>query len=77
MSRDASPIVRPIPEDADYNWTHRAFLQAFQTHGVMTVDAIKAVLALILTAHSISVYTPLYIMLNGLQIPNAHGQKGT
>lgn len=52
MPRDESPIVRPIPEDEDYNWTHRAILQAFQTHGVLTVDAIKAVLASILTAYN-------------------------
>ncbi|CBX99780.1 hypothetical protein IAQ61_002989 [Plenodomus lingam] len=52
MSRDDSPIVRPVSDDEDYNWTHRAFLQAFQTHSVMTVEVMKATLAAILTAQN-------------------------
>ncbi|KAL6703337.1 hypothetical protein ACN47E_009755 [Coniothyrium glycines] len=52
MSRDASPMVRDVAEGGEYSWAHRAFLQAFQTHSVMTVDEIKPVLANILTVHN-------------------------
>ncbi|KAH9872073.1 hypothetical protein J1614_006334 [Plenodomus biglobosus] len=52
MSRDDSPLVHPVSEDESYNWTHRAFLQAFQTHSVMTVDVMKSILASILTAQN-------------------------
>lgn len=52
MPRDDSPVVRAVAEDDEYTWAHRAFLQAFHTHGVMTLDEIKPVLANVLTAHS-------------------------
>ncbi|KAF2852815.1 hypothetical protein T440DRAFT_391820 [Plenodomus tracheiphilus IPT5] len=52
MSGDDSPIIHPISEEDGYNWTHRAFLQAFQTHSVMSVDVMKSILASILTAQN-------------------------
>lgn len=52
MSRDESPVVRAVSEDEGYTWVHRAFLQAFQTHSVMTDEVMKVVLASILTADS-------------------------
>lgn len=52
MSRSESPFVRPPAEDESYNSIHRAFLQAFQTNGVLTVDEMKPILAHIMTAHS-------------------------
>lgn len=70
MSRDESPIVRPVSEDEGYNWTHRAFLQAFQTHSVMTVDVMKAVLASILTAHSMFIYFNLFLTSLSLSLSN-------
>ncbi|KAF1948015.1 hypothetical protein EJ02DRAFT_429756 [Clathrospora elynae] len=52
MSRSASPIVRPVSEDEGYNWMHRAFLQSFQTHSVLTTDEMKPILASIMSAHT-------------------------
>ncbi|KAK1911362.1 hypothetical protein P3342_012662 [Pyrenophora teres f. teres] len=49
MSRTESPFVRQT-EDESYTWIHRAFLQAFQTHGILTLDEIKPILAHIVTA---------------------------
>ncbi|KAF7443551.1 SMC-Nse1 multi-domain protein [Pyrenophora tritici-repentis] len=49
MSRRESSFVRQ-PEDESYTWIHRAFLQAFQTHGILTLDEIKPILANIVTA---------------------------
>ncbi|KAJ4376460.1 hypothetical protein N0V83_001744 [Neocucurbitaria cava] len=54
MSREESPIVRPVSPDEGYNWMHRAFLQAFMTHNVMTADEMKPILAHVITAHSMS-----------------------
>ncbi|KAE8836825.1 hypothetical protein HRS9122_06980 [Pyrenophora teres f. teres] len=51
MSRTESPFVRQT-EDESYTWIHRAFLQAFQTHGILTLDEIKPILAHIVTASS-------------------------
>ena len=51
MSREESPFVRQS-EDKSYTWIHRAFLQAFQTHGILTVDEMKPILAHIVTASS-------------------------
>ena len=51
MSRDETPLVRDVPDDETYTHVHRVFLQAFFTHGVMTLDEIKPVLAAIMTAH--------------------------
>lgn len=52
MSRDQSPIVRPASPDVGYSWIHRAFLQAFQTRSVMTVDEMKPILASVMTCHN-------------------------
>ncbi|KAI8936822.1 hypothetical protein NX059_006059 [Plenodomus lindquistii] len=52
MSRDDSPVVHPVSEEDGYNWAHRAFLQAFQTHSVMTVGQMKSIYASILTAEN-------------------------
>lgn len=53
MSRDETPLVRDVPDDDEaYTYVHRVFLQSFFTHGVMTVDEMKPVLAAIMTAHS-------------------------
>ncbi len=60
MSRDHSPIVRPVETDEEYTWIHRAFLQAFQTHGVLTVDEMKPLLAYVITAFSKHIYLPKY-----------------
>jgi len=51
MSRTESPFARQT-EDESYNWIHRAFLQAFQTHGILTIDEMKPILAHIVTASS-------------------------
>lgn len=58
MSRDESPVVRAVSEEGGYTWAHRAFLQAFLTHSVLTVEEIKPVLANILTAHSKKIAHP-------------------
>ncbi|KAF2133606.1 hypothetical protein P153DRAFT_373179 [Dothidotthia symphoricarpi CBS 119687] len=50
MSRDDSPLVRDASPETGYTSVHRAFLQSFLTHNVMTVDEIKPVLAHIITA---------------------------
>ncbi|KAF2865998.1 Nse1 non-SMC component of SMC5-6 complex-domain-containing protein [Massariosphaeria phaeospora] len=51
MPRESSTCAES-PSDADvYNYAHRAFLQAFLSQSVMTVDEIKPVLAAVLTAH--------------------------
>ncbi|CAO2658233.1 Nn.00g059560.m01.CDS01 [Neocucurbitaria sp. VM-36] len=52
MSREESPIVRPISPDEAYTWIHRAFLQAFMTHSVMTADEMKPILAHVISAHN-------------------------
>ncbi|KAH6616821.1 Nse1 non-SMC component of SMC5-6 complex-domain-containing protein [Boeremia exigua] len=52
MSRDETPLVRDVPDEEAYTHVHRVFLQSFFTHGVMTVDEIKPVLAAIMTAHN-------------------------
>ncbi|KAL5118087.1 hypothetical protein ACEQ8H_004076 [Pleosporales sp. CAS-2024a] len=52
MSRDDSPLVRHVSPDEGYTYMHRAFLQAFLTHHVMTADDIKPVLAHVMTAHN-------------------------
>lgn len=52
MSRDESPLVREPTPDEGYTYMHRAFLQAFMTRNVMTVDEIKPILANIMTAYS-------------------------
>lgn len=52
MSREESPVVRAVSEEEDYAWIHRAFLASFQTYGVLTVDAMKSKLAIIMTVHS-------------------------
>ncbi|KZM27853.1 uncharacterized protein EKO05_0004632 [Ascochyta rabiei] len=52
MSRDETPLVRDVPDEEAYTYVHRVFLQSFFTHGVMTVDEIKPVLAAIMTAHN-------------------------
>lgn len=54
MSRDESPIVRNASHDDGYTYMHRAFLQAFMTRSVMSMDEIKPVLASVMTAHSTS-----------------------
>ena len=53
MSREDSPFVRAPAESEDYSSIHRAFLQAFQTHSVLTVDQMKAILAHVMTAYSL------------------------
>ncbi|KAI4922409.1 hypothetical protein J4E90_000840 [Alternaria incomplexa] len=52
MSREESPFVRAPAEDEGYNGIHRAFLQAFHTHSVLTVDEMKSILAHVMTAHN-------------------------
>jgi flagellin-specific chaperone FliS len=52
MSRDDSPVVRDVSPDEGYTYMHRAFLQAFMTRNVMTVDEVKPVLAAAMSAHS-------------------------
>lgn len=56
MSRSESPFVRAPIEDEGYNSIHRAFLQAFQTNGVLTVEEMKPILAHIMTAYSKLLY---------------------
>ena len=51
MSRDETPLVRDVPDEEAYTYVHRVFLQSFFTHGVMTVDEMKPILAAIMTAH--------------------------
>ncbi|KAJ4993075.1 RING-like domain-containing protein [Stagonosporopsis vannaccii] len=51
MSRNESALVRDLPDEESYTYVHRAFLQSFFTHGVMTVDELKPVLAALMTAH--------------------------
>ena len=52
MSRDETPLVRDLPDEEAYNNVHRVVLQSFLTHGVMTIDEFKPILAAIMTAHS-------------------------
>ncbi|EMD88992.1 hypothetical protein COCC4DRAFT_72367 [Bipolaris maydis ATCC 48331] len=52
MSRSESPFVRAPIEDECYNSIHRAFLQAFHTNGVLTVEEMKPILAHIMTAYN-------------------------
>jgi hypothetical protein len=52
MSREESPFVRAPAEDEGYNAIHRAFLQAFHTHSVLTVEEMKSILAHVMTAYS-------------------------
>ncbi|KAI4624275.1 uncharacterized protein J4E87_005774 [Alternaria ethzedia] len=52
MSREESPFVRAPAEEEGYNGIHRAFLQAFHTHSVLTVDETKSILAHVMTAHN-------------------------
>lgn len=59
MSRDETPLVRNVPDEETYTYVHRVFLQSFLTHGVMTVDEMKPVLAAIMTAHSQSLVSTL------------------
>lgn len=78
MSRDESPMVREQTPDEGYTYTHRAFLQAFMTRNVMTVDEIKPVLANVMTAHSKSLHQiSHYTSLTSYQNQIAHGQKAT
>jgi hypothetical protein len=53
MSREESPFVRAPAEEEDYNSVHRAFLQAFHTHSVLTLDEMKSILAYVMTAYSL------------------------
>ncbi|KAF2828884.1 hypothetical protein CC86DRAFT_199400 [Ophiobolus disseminans] len=50
MSREDSPLVREVSPDEGYTYMHRAFLHAFLTHSVMTVDEVKPILATVMTA---------------------------
>ncbi|KAG9191938.1 non-structural maintenance of chromosomes element 1 [Alternaria panax] len=52
MSREESPFVRAPTEGEGYNSIHRAFLQAFQTHSVLTMGQMKAILAHVMTAYN-------------------------
>ncbi|KAF3036217.1 hypothetical protein E8E12_007543 [Didymella heteroderae] len=52
MSRDETPLVRDLPDEEAYNHVHRVVLQSFLTHGVMTLDEFKPILAAIMTAHN-------------------------
>ncbi|CAG5145554.1 uncharacterized protein ALTATR162_LOCUS1730 [Alternaria atra] len=52
MSREESPFVRAPAEEEDYNLVHRAFLQAFHTHSVLTLDEMKSILAYVMTAYN-------------------------
>ena len=61
MSRHESPVVRPVSDEGEYTWAHRAFLQAFQTRGAMSVDEIKPVLAAVLSADSTSNHSKLIV----------------
>ena len=54
-------MVRPVSDEGEYTWAHRAFLQAFQTRGVMNVDEIKPVLAAVLSADSTSNHSKLIV----------------
>lgn len=54
MSQRETPLVRDVPDEENYTHVHRAFLQAFFTHGVMTVEEMKPIFAAIITAHSAS-----------------------
>lgn len=44
------------PDEGRYNNAHRAFLQAFLSRSVMTVDEIKPVLAAVMSAKSEELY---------------------
>ncbi|KAF2791329.1 hypothetical protein K505DRAFT_280960 [Melanomma pulvis-pyrius CBS 109.77] len=51
MSRyDGSDIRAESPDEGVYNHAHRAFLQAFLSRSVMTVDEIKPVIAAVMSA---------------------------
>ncbi|KAH7401118.1 Nse1 non-SMC component of SMC5-6 complex-domain-containing protein [Phaeosphaeria sp. MPI-PUGE-AT-0046c] len=52
MSRDVSPLVRDPSPDEGYTYMHRAFLQSFLTHAVLTFHEIKPILAHVMTAHN-------------------------
>jgi hypothetical protein len=53
MSRDDAMDIRAeSPDEGRYNNAHRAFLQAFLSRSVMTVDEIKPVLAAVMSANS-------------------------
>jgi hypothetical protein len=52
MSGDESPFVRDPSPDEGYTYMHRAFLQSFLTHNVLTASEIKPILAATMTAHS-------------------------
>ncbi|KAJ4382214.1 hypothetical protein N0V86_002546 [Didymella sp. IMI 355093] len=52
MSREETPLVRDLPDEEAYGHVHRVVLQSFFTHGVMTLDEFKPVLASIMTAHN-------------------------
>ena len=76
MSQSASPIGRLPADDSEYNDIHRAFLQAFQTHGVLTTDKMKEILAHVMTASNPSrPWTPADItaphLTSTLQLINA------
>ncbi|KAF1921259.1 Nse1 non-SMC component of SMC5-6 complex-domain-containing protein [Ampelomyces quisqualis] len=58
MSRSESPLVREPSPDEGYTYMHRAFLQAFITHNVLTAENIKPILASIMTAHTASPSDP-------------------
>ncbi|KAF2190920.1 DNA repair protein Nse1 [Zopfia rhizophila CBS 207.26] len=52
MAYDPDPSPRPDLDDTGaYNNSHRAFLQAFLSHSVLTADEIKPILAAVLSAH--------------------------
>ena len=68
MSRDDSPLVRDPSPDEGYTYMHRAFLQSFLTHAVLTFDEIKPILAHCMTAHSMSHTLYHQIHLQFLQI---------
>jgi hypothetical protein len=61
MSDDGSQAVRDVADDDGYTWVHRLVLQSFLTHGVMTVDELKPVLATIMTTHGIPNPRPIHL----------------
>jgi hypothetical protein len=80
MSDDGSQAVRDVADDDGYTWVHRLVLQSFLTHGVMTVDDLKPVLATIMTTHGIpnprpSIYARRRLTLR--QIPTAPSTQTT
>jgi hypothetical protein len=80
MSEDGTPFVRAEVEEDSYNWMHRAFLHAFQTHRVMTLDEVKNMLAIVLSTQSPFSLTFPHAQTHtnsNPQTPTAHGQQAT